>query len=73
MNFLKNAADRIGGMVDGIATWHRQTLVCSAPSHAYLYLLCASSVVLLIGGIYLTNWMDKRGKRSPNLKLNSPL
>jgi hypothetical protein len=73
VNFLKNAADTAGNLVNGIANWHRQTLVCSAPSHAALYLLCASSIVVLIGGVYLTNWMDKRGQRSSKLNLNSPL
>ncbi|AMR78033.1 hypothetical protein A2G96_09915 [Cupriavidus nantongensis] len=53
MDILDSVIGSAGGLVNGFVTWHRSTYMCSAPSHAFLYVFIASSIAIALVGSYV--------------------
>lgn len=53
MDYLDSVAGPVVWLVNGLVRWQRGTQMCSASSHAFLYVLFASSLAIAIGGVYV--------------------
>ena len=53
VDILDSVIGSAGGLVNGLVTWHRSTYMCSPASHAFLYVLIASSTAIALGGVYV--------------------
>lgn len=53
MDFLNIVIDPVSGLLSGLVRWQRSTQMCSPPSHAFLYVLIASSTAIALGGVYV--------------------
>lgn len=54
----------------GLIKWQHSTQMCSAPSHAFLYVLIASSTAIAVGGVYVWRRLF-RARPEPQPKLES--
>jgi len=50
VDILDSVIGPAGGLLTGFVKWHRNTSMCSARSHAFLYVLIASSIAIALGG-----------------------
>lgn len=53
MEILDTVIGPLSGLAQGLVRWHRSTYMCSAPSHAFLYVLIASSIAIALGGVHV--------------------